>query len=343
MKPVGKAQGKGIFLFTKIGQISNWKKDYSWYEKQGAVSTRHSKSPVVAALRAEAYVVQRYVSNPYVVGGKKFDLRLYVLVTSFSPLKLWIHRLGFARFSAAKYSVGKEHIKNAHMHLTNYAIQKQTEEYKSLKKQKQTSSYKWNLHSTCSLQQNSLLAIYLNPDRLPVFVGLKVYLMMKHGNQRTELLFAKIQDVIVRTIMSVQQIIIQDKHCFELYGFDVLFDDQLKPWLIEVNASPSLTASDDQDKQLKKRVLTDVFDVLDVEGNFPPSEERTRVGGFDLVFDTDHFVRKQVVEDLREDDDDDLDTYTDIINRVRSGRQEAVSFVVSNIGCDYSCGEEHTS
>ena len=30
MKPVGKAQGRGIFLFTKLAQISEWKKDYRW-------------------------------------------------------------------------------------------------------------------------------------------------------------------------------------------------------------------------------------------------------------------------------------------------------------------------
>jgi tubulin polyglutamylase TTLL9 len=114
MKPVGKAQGKGIFLFTKLSQISQWKSEHRWKPDNPGV---------------EAYVVQRYIERPYLIGGKKFDLRLYVLVTSFSPLQAWFYRSGFARFSASRYSCDPADIVNTFVHLTNVAIQKTSDEY----------------------------------------------------------------------------------------------------------------------------------------------------------------------------------------------------------------------
>lgn len=88
MKPVAGAQGKGIFLFKKLKDIQEWKKK--------------GKS---ADSETQPYVVQSYVSHPYLIGGKKFDIRLYVLVTSFRPLNAWMHREGFARFSHSRYSL----------------------------------------------------------------------------------------------------------------------------------------------------------------------------------------------------------------------------------------------
>ena len=72
-----------------------------------------------------------------------------------------------------------------------------------------------------------------------------------------------------------------DKHCFELYGFDVLFDDSFKVYVIEVNASPSMSANTPEDQELKTNLLSSVFDIVDVEGNM--TGEEVRVGGFDLV------------------------------------------------------------
>ena len=75
--------------------------------------------------------------------------------------------------------------------------------------------------------------------------------------------------------------IINDKHCFELYGFDVLLDDNLKPWLIEINASPSMTANTPSDYETKLGLLEDVYACLDIEKILTGNEEQ--IGGFDLI------------------------------------------------------------
>ena len=63
------------------------------------------------------------------VGGRKFDLRIYVLVTSYNPLRAFVHRQGFARFCTAKYSSASGDLDNVMMHLTNVAVQKHSEDY----------------------------------------------------------------------------------------------------------------------------------------------------------------------------------------------------------------------
>lgn len=66
-----------------------------------------------------------------------------------------------------------------------------------------------------------------------------------------------------------------------MYGFDVLLDAKLKPWLIEVNASPSLTGTTPSDYATKSDLLDDVFTVLDMEKILTGNEEQ--IGGFDLI------------------------------------------------------------
>lgn len=50
--------------------------------------------------------------------------------------------------------------------------------------------------------------------------------------------------------------------CFELLGFDVLIDDQLKPWLLEVNMSPSLNTESPLDIKIKTKLLVDLFNLV---------------------------------------------------------------------------------
>ena len=78
-----------------------------------------------------------------------------------------------------------------------------------------------------------------------------MFLTTKHGHEVVRRLFQQLDEIFIKSLQSVQKIIINDKHCFEMYGFDIMFDDTLKPWIIEVNASPSLTASSPTDYDLK--------------------------------------------------------------------------------------------
>jgi tubulin polyglutamylase TTLL1 len=56
---------------------------------------------------------------------------------------------------------------------------------------------------------------------------------------------------MVHSLKAVQNVMISDRHCFEVYGYDVIIDDALKPWLVEVNASPSLSTTTEADRIMK--------------------------------------------------------------------------------------------
>ncbi len=74
-----------------------------------------------------------------------------------------------------------------------------------------------------------------------------------------------IQDVMIQTMHSVSNVITNSGNCFEVYGFDIMLDETLKPWLIEVNASPSMTATTPSDYKMKVGLLDDLFTIVDLE------------------------------------------------------------------------------
>ena len=65
---------------------------------------------------------------------------------------------------------------------------------------------------------------------------MKLFMMSRYGHEQVDHCFKKIQDLIVKSLEAVQKCVINDDRCFELYGFDVMIDDDFKPWLIEVNS-----------------------------------------------------------------------------------------------------------
>ena len=111
---------------------------------------------------------------------------------------------------------------------------------------------------------------------------LKLYLISKYGQEKVLECFTKIHQIFLKSLLAVQKSMIYDKHCFELYGYDVLIDSNLKPWLLEVNAAPSMTANTQNDFELKCNLLDDVFTIIDMERVLQGNEEQ--IGGFDLIY-----------------------------------------------------------
>ena len=79
--------------------------------------------------KRQGYIVSKYVSKPHLIRGYKYDLRLYVLVTSFDPLKIYMFKDGLVRLATVPYSTSKASLKQRFVHLTNYSVNKNAESY----------------------------------------------------------------------------------------------------------------------------------------------------------------------------------------------------------------------
>lgn len=64
------------------------------------------------------------------------------------------------------------------------------------------------------------------------------------------------------SLKAVAPMMLSDPHCFECYGYDIIIDSNLKPWLIEVNASPSLSTTTNTDHFLKLNLIDAILNVV---------------------------------------------------------------------------------
>lgn len=228
VKPVASSRGRGIFLAKTPDEIQS-----------------HIASD-------EQVVVARYIADPLCIDGHKCDIRIYVAVTSFDPLIIYVYEEGLVRIATVRYDNNAENLWNPCMHLCNYSINKYHTDYiKSNNAGDEDVGHKWTL---------SALLRHL-----------------RNQGCNTELLMLNIEDIIVKAIFACTQPIVSAcrmfvpniNNCFELFGFDILVDDTLKPWLIEVNLSPSLGCDTPLDTKVKASLLTDLLTLVGVPAISP--------------------------------------------------------------------------
>lgn len=264
IKPCGKSQGTGIFLINKLSKLKKWSRD-----------TKHAVFQ--NSFVKESYVICKYINNPLLIGGKKFDLRLYVLVTSFRPLKAYQFKHGFCRFCTVKYDSSVAELDNMYVHLTNVSVQKHGAEYNAI-------------HGGKLSVQN-----------------LRLYLESTRGKEVTERLFDQISWVIIHSLKAVQPILASDRHCFECYGYDIIIDNKLKPWLIEVNASPSLSSTTANDRILKHKLIDNIFSIV-LPPNGVPDTKWNKIATPDQIKDFELLIDEDLINHA--DDPEYVEKYT---------------------------------
>ncbi|KAG7219819.1 hypothetical protein INR49_005841 [Caranx melampygus] len=210
----------------------------------------------------EHMICQVYISRPLIIDGYKFDLRIYVLVTSCDPFSIFMFKEGLARFCTTRYNEPTHNnVEDVCMHLTNYSINKHSENF--VRDEDRGSKRK------LSTLNKHLESISCN----------------------TEKVWSDIEDVIIKTLISAHPILKHNYHtcfpnhttssaCFEILGFDVLLDHRLRPWVLEVNHSPSFTTDSRLDREVKDALLYDTLVLINLgacDRRKITKEERRRV------------------------------------------------------------------
>lgn len=174
-------------------------------------------------------IIQKYIEKPLLYKGRKFDMRIWVLLTY--KMEVYVFREGHLKAASLNYDI--ENL-NLFIHLTNFSVQKYNENFSKFEHGNEISFEDF---------QNEL---------------------NKEGKRNTMVkdeLFPKVCEIIKLTMNSVKEKLnpFNRKFCFEIFGYDFMFDADYNPYLIEVNTNPGLEISSPLISSLVPRMIDDAL------------------------------------------------------------------------------------
>jgi len=227
LKPSGKSRGRGIKLFNNLEEILK----YTDVE-------RHKEAQ---------WVAQKYIENPLCIARRKFDIRQWVLVTSWNPLTVWFYTDCYVRFAVEEYTLESATMKRNFGHLTNNSISKNSKEYKEI------------YHADTKEGPMEVHGQMWHSEDLDEYMR---RITPGEPNIWKETMQKSMMQVVKYSLQCVQDQIEQRPESCELLGYDFMFDEQLKPWLIEVNSSPACDYSTPIAERIVKGGLSDAVKVV---------------------------------------------------------------------------------
>ena len=249
VKPVNMSRGRGIHLLRGENE---YKKLYKKAKE----------------LNASQYLISKYLDKPHLINEKKYDLRIYVLVTSFTPLRIYLYYNGLVRFATENYIKGD--YQNVYIHLTNYSINKNNPKYKSNQKNnKEIDEEEININNNIN-NEDEEEEIEEDDSSKWSLVEYKNFFIKNKIENKLEYIWKQIEEIVIKSIISVTDYNCKEisgnknNNLFELYGFDIFIDDSFRAWLIECNVNPSLHCTSPLDLSIKTDLICDIFNIVGI-------------------------------------------------------------------------------
>ncbi|CAG9322595.1 unnamed protein product [Blepharisma stoltei] len=217
----------------------------------------------LCGIKEEKYIVQKYIPDPLLVKGRKFDFRVYMLIASLDPLIILYHD-GFLRVSMNTYDQTST---ESNVHITNTALVKEyldkinasEDQYEEVMKDQM-----WTFQQFLSYMQEQGI---VEGDWINDYVRPTMKLKMLH---------------LVR--MNIEKFL-WHPGVFELYGVDFMFDSKLHLWFLEVNRSPAMMATTEEKGRIQSKLIKDTLD-LEYALNYGADFDKILAGtGFLKVYD----------------------------------------------------------
>ncbi len=238
LKPTHLNRGRGIHVFHDLVTLKELITKYCHKESAAA-----NDDPTVINM-ANTFIVQKYIERPLLINNRKFDIRVWVLLTQ--ELDCYFFKEGYLRTSSTEYKIDPDDIDNKFVHLTNNAIQKFSDKYGSFEDGNQMSFQAFQQYLDAHYPEKS---IKVAEDLVPTM-----------------------KNLVKKTILAVRKKLdgsATRKFSFEIFGYDFIIDEDFNLWLIEVNTNPCLEESSALLKALIPRMVNDAFKIT-LDNIFPP-------------------------------------------------------------------------
>ena len=191
-------------------------------------------------------LITKYLINPHLIRGFKYDLRIHGLITSVKPLKIYLYNEGLVRLASEKYDPKNKD--NEFGFLTNLYINRRNKK-KYIYSKNLTNIEDSNLWNLAAFQR-----------------------YCKRNNINYDKLYDEIGDIFIKIVFSVRKKIIDkinsnnlsSSNFYHVIGFDIIYDENMKPYLLETNRKCGLRDDNDAEKYYTHNIVADTINLIGI-------------------------------------------------------------------------------